>query len=253
MKKIAYILFASFFLISCASKSTTTNTRKKQEIATATQRVGEEYYNAGKYTIALKNLLEAHKTIPDDPYLNNSLGLVYMAKNRYDLAQNHFKKALKLNSDFSQAKNNLGATYLKQKKWALAIECFEEVSENLLYPTPEIPLSNIGWAYFHQKLFSKAKKYFKQSLEIRPNFLYSIHGLASIYIESGKHAQAIGFLHHKLKRNPGAAILHSDLAKAYEATNEFDKAKRSWNLVLKLVPEDSPLAKEAQKKLYNLD
>ena len=145
----------------------------------ANQRIGVEYYNDGQYTAALKKLLEAHKTTPDDPYLLNSLGLVYLAKQRYDLAENQFKRVLELKPDYTQAKNNLGAVYLKQEKWDLAIKCFKAVSENLLYATPEMPLSNLGWAYFHQNMFGKSKFYFMESLEIRPNFLGAIHGLAS--------------------------------------------------------------------------
>ncbi|MBC2705227.1 tetratricopeptide repeat protein [Desulfobacula sp.] len=251
MKNLIYLFFAFLFLTSCASKNI--NTEKKRKIAIATQKLGQEYYNAGRYTVALRNLLEAHKTLPDDPWLNNSLGLVYLAKDRPDLAETHFKKALDLKSDYTQAKNNLGATYLKQKKWSLAIHCFEEISGNLLYATPEIPLSNLGWAYFHQKMYKTAKTYFEKSLEIRPDFLIAVHGLASIYIETEYYPDAIKFLHHALEKNPGAAILHSDLAKVYEALKEFEKAKKSWGLVQKLVPETSALAREAQKKLFNLN
>ena len=251
MKHLIYLFFALLLMTSCVSKNL--NSENKKEIAIAIQRVGEEYYNAGKYTAALKNLLDAYKTIPNDPYLHNSLGLVYMAKDRYKLAENHFKKALELKSDYINARNNLGAAYLKQEKWDLAIHCFKEVSENLLYTTPETPLSNLGWAYFHQKMYKNSKVYFKKSLEIRPDFLYSIHGLASIYIETKNYTQAIGFLHRALERSPGAAILHSDLAKVYDALNDFDKARRSWEVVLKLEPETSPLAREAQKRLFELN
>ena len=251
MKNLCYLFFALIFLVSCASKNL--NTEHKKEIAIATQRLGEEYYNAGKFTAALKNLLEARKVLHNDPYLHNSLGLVYLAKERYDLAENQFKKALNLKPDYIHAKNNLGAAYLKQKKWNLAIQCFKEVLDNLLYATPEIPLSNLGWAYFHQKMYKTAKKYFRKSLEIRPDFLISIHGLASIYIETGYFSMAVDFLHHVLERKPGAAILHSDLAKVYEVLKDFDKARRSWNIVLKLVPETSSLAREAQKRLFELN
>ncbi|NOX33647.1 MAG: tetratricopeptide repeat protein [Deltaproteobacteria bacterium] len=251
MKRLLYLFFALFLLVSCASNNT--DTKKAEEIAAATQRLGEEYYNAGKYTAALKNLLEALKTTPDDPYLHNSLGLTYLAKERYELARNQFKKALELKPDYINAKNNLGAAYLKQKKWNLAIRCFEEVSQNLLYATPEMPLSNLGWAYFNQKMFKKAKSYFLKSLEIRPDFLIAVHGLASIYLKTGYPTQAVDFLHHELQRSPAAAILHSDLAKAYEALKDFDKAKKSWNVVLKLVPETSPLSREAQKRLFRLN
>lgn len=251
MKKLCYLFIAVMLLNSCASG--TPNSDNKKEIATATQRIGEEYYGAGKYSASLKSLLEAYETIPDDPYLNNSLGLVYLAKEKYDLAESHFKKALDLKKNYLDAKNNLGAAYLKQEKWLLAIECFEEVSKSLVYAYPEMPLSNIGWAYFHQKKYEKSKAYFNKSLEIKPDFLISIHGLASIYIETGFHLKAIDFLLQELKRDPSAAILHSDIAKAYEATNDFSKAKKSWDIVLKLVPETSPLAREAKKKLLELN
>lgn len=251
MKTPYYLLFAFFFLTSCASN--TINMDRQKEIASDTQRIGEEYYNAGNDTAALKNLLEAYKTIPDNPYLNNSLGLVYLAKDRYGLGEKHFKRALELKADYIDAKNNLGAAYFKQEKWDLAIQCFEEVSQNLLYPTPEIPLSNLGLAYFHQKLYRKAKMYFDRSLEIRPNFLIAVHGIASIYLETGNPTLAVEYLQHALEKDPGAAILHSDLAKAYEALHDVANARRSWKLVLKLVPETSSLAVEAQKRLYSLD
>jgi len=248
MKKFICLIFVFLFLISCASKNN--SIEKKKEIAKATQRLGEEYYNSGRYSVALKNLLEAYEVIPDDSFLNNSLGLVYLAKERYDLAETHFNKALTLKPSYIDAKNNLGAAYLKQKKWDQAIACFEAVTTSLLYTTPEVPLSNLGWAYFHQRMYAKATLYFNKALEIRPNFLIALHGMASIYIETGHPSQAIELLLRRLEKNPSAAILHSDLAKAYEASNDFTRARQYWKTVLKLVPETSPLAREAQKKLF---
>ena len=115
MKNLICLIFALLFLVSCAAKDP--DIGNKKEIAVAAQGRGEGYYNSGQYTAALKKLLEAYKTIPNDPYLNNSLGLVYLAKNRYDLAEIHFKKALNIKPDYIQARNNLGAAYLRQKKW----------------------------------------------------------------------------------------------------------------------------------------
>lgn len=249
MKMRVSLIFILFLTLSCAT--TTMKTDKKIEIAVATQRLGEEYYNAGRYTSALQNLLDAYKIIPKDPYLNNSLGLVYLAKDRSDLAETHFNKALSLKPDYIHAKNNLGVTFMEQKRWDLAIQCFKEVSENLLYSTPEMPLANLGWAYFNQKFYKKATYYFKKSLEIRPDFLISIHGLASIYTETGVYYQARDYLLRNLKKYPDAAILHADIAKIYERLNDPVNAKKSWQSVLKLLPETSSLAQEAQKKLYN--
>ena len=251
MKNLCCLLLALLLFASCASKNM--DSQKKKEIAVATQRLGEEYYNSGQYTAALKTLLKAQETIPDDPYLNNSLGLVYLAKERYKLAEDSFKTALTNKPDYIHAKNNLGVAYLKQEKWDLAIECFKEVSQNILYATPEMPLSNLGWAYFHQKMYKRAKLYFKQSLDINPDFLIAVHGISSIYIKTGDYTQALNLLHSNLTKSPGAAILHSDLAKVYEALKDYKQAKKSWELVLKLVPPQSHLAREAREKLLSLD
>ncbi len=250
MKYFGHLLLLILLLTSCATKES--NSGKKKEIAIATQRLGEELYNSGNYTRALQNLLEAYETIPNDPYLNNSLGLVYMAKERYDLAQTHFLKATKLKPDYIHAKNNLGGAFLKQEKWDLAIQNFEVVSKSLVYGTPEIPLSNLGWAYFNKRDYEKATFYFNKSLSFQPNFLVSLHGVASTYLRTGYYYQAIDYLHQKIKRNPGAAILHADLAKSYELVKDYKQAIKSWEVVLNLVPETSSLSVEAQERLMRL-
>jgi len=236
--------------MSCASKDM--NSEKKKQIAIKTQQLGEVYYNSGQYTAALKKLLEAYETIPDDPYLNNSLGLVYLAKDRYTLAETHFKKAVQLEPDYTQAKNNLGAIYLKQKKFDLAIKCFQEVSDDILCPDPETSLANLGWVYYHKKMYKQAKSYFKKALDIKPDFLVALHGISSIYIKQEHYSQALRFLHYNLMQNPKAAILHADLAKTYEALKKYRQAKKSWELVINLAPRTSPLSKEAREKILQL-
>jgi len=251
MKYFGYLLLLGLLFTSCATKGP--SLEKKEEIALSTIRLGEELYNSGKYTRALQSLLEAYETLPNDPYLNNNLGLVYMAKERYDLAETHFLKAIRLKPDYVHAKNNLGGAYLKQDQWDLAIKNFEEVSKSLIYETPEIPLSNLGWAYYNKKEFDRSTYYFKKSLSFQPSFLISLHGLASIYLKTGYYYQAIDFLNQRIKRNPDAAILHSDLAKSYELIKDYKKAKKSWEAVLKLVSETSSLAKQAQERLDTLN
>ena len=250
MKQICFLMFVTLMFSSCASKNIAPS--KEKEIALATLQQGIEFYNTGKYILALKKLLEAEKTIPNNADLHNGLGLVYLIKERPELALKHFKKAVKLNPEFIEAKNNLGAVYLAIEKWDNAIKIFEEVSENLLYATPQIPVSNLGWVYYHQKNYTKAKDHFLKALDISPNYLVPAHGLATIYIETGYQYQAIDFLQRMLIKSPDAAILHSDLAKAYESVKRFDQAKRSWQIVVKLEPETSALAKEAEKRLLDL-
>ncbi len=222
--------------------------RKK---AKGAMNLGHAYLLQGDYTTALRELLDAEKKIPDNPYLQNDLGLIFMAKKRPDLAEEHFKKAVKLKPDYIPAKNNLGTAYLKQKKWDQAIKIFKSISGNLLYATPHYPLSNMGWAYIGKKEYKPAEKNFSLALKLKPNFIQAIHGLATVFIKTGRNYSAIKLLLAKIKNDPGAVILHKDLAKAYEMTQQFSKAKKSWMDIISIAPK-SPLAMEAKTHINKL-
>lgn len=250
IKKIIVLVLASFIIASCASSG---NLEKKIQIAQALKKEGDIFQTQGDYTAALTRLLEAEKIMSRDPYLQNSLGLAYMGKRRDDLAVAAFKKALAIKPDYVEATNNLGAAYLRQKKWDMAIENFNKVLNNLLYPTPHYPLSNIGWAYLGKNEFSVAEVYFKKALDQFPWFTAAAHGLAQVYLRTGQEELATLFLNQCITKFPETAIFHADIARAYEAKGLTNQAIKSWQRVLTLVPERSALAKQAVLKLSELN
>lgn len=239
-----------FIILTLIPSCTSTKVDSRQlKIAYATRDLGEAYMAQKNYTAALKELLNAEKIIPEDPFLHNDLGLTYMAKKHFELAEKHFNQALLLKPDYIPAKNNLGSAYLKQKKWDQAIICFKEISGNMLYATPHFPLSNIGWAFIGKGDYKSAEHYFYKSLEELPYFVNAVHGLATIYLNTSRTRQALALLKKATSKVPEAAILHADLAKAYSASGQHSKARRSWETVISLAPE-SRLAQEAEKSIY---
>ncbi len=250
MKKILVLIFCGCMVLSCTAS--TESREKKIKLAKAIKKEGDVFQSQGNYTAALTKLLEAEKLTPNDPYLQNSLGLAYMGKKRYDLAATAFNKALSQKSDYTEARNNLGAAYLRQKKWDIAIDQFNQVLESLIYPTPHYPLTNIGWAYLGQQNFANAQLYFNKALDEKPGFITAVHGLAQVYLRTGQIDRTIAYLHKHLRRNPNAAILHADLAHAYEVKGLRRQAIKAWELVLKLIPEDTPLARKAEDRLIEL-
>ncbi len=249
MKNLLIFILFSFIISSCTSSVSRQN---DIQIAHAVKKEGDIFQTQGEYTAALSKLLEAEKIIPSDPYLQNSLGLAYMGKKREDLAVTAFKKALFIKPDYIVAVNNLGAAYLRQKKWDMAIKEFNTVLESLLYPTPHFPLSNIGWAYLGKQNFHLAETYFLKALDELPWFTAASHGLAQVYLKTGQMDKSINYLHQCLNKNPDIAVLHADLAQAYEKKGFKQQAIKSWQLVLKLVPERSALAKQAESRLSQL-
>ncbi len=250
MRRLIILLLSTLLIFSC---STTTRTENKSfEIAQDSKSLGEAYMNQGNYTAALKELMDAEKTLPNDPYLQNDLGLVYLAKQRLDLAERHFSKAIALKPDYIPAKNNLGTVYLKQNRWDDAINLFKVISENLLYATPHFSLTNLGWAYLGKQNFIQARDSFHKALKFAPDFVNAIHGLATVYIRTQQSYLAEPLLLKALKSNPNAVILHADLATAYETMHQLSKAKQSWQTVLQLEPI-GPLSEEAELRIRHIE
>ncbi len=245
-KKIPYFLILLLVITGCVSHK-----KEQIKIASATRSLGEAYMAQGNYIAALRELLDAEKIIPLDPFLQYDLGLVYMAREKYDLAESHLKKAIALKNDYTAAQNSLGVVFMKQKKWDAAITLFQKTADNLLYGTPHYPLSNMGWAFLGKDSLKEAEKNFKKALKLNPNFINAIHGLATTYLAQSQISIARQLLDKSILKYPDIPIFHADLAKALEKLGLRKEARQSWQQVIKLAPE-SELTKEAVNELTRL-
>ena len=223
--------------------------KKKME---DTQRLGIEYLNRGKYTDALKTLLEAEKIYPEDAFLQNTLGYTYMAKEQYDLAIKHYKKALQIRPNYSEAKNNLGVAYIYKKEWDNAIPYFEEITKDLLYGTPHRPLVNLGSVYYNKKNYALSEQYYLKALKLRPNYDDALYGLGRTYLAMGKIPEAVSRIEAAVRISSNRPRFYFDLASAYAKSGDFKKALKAYKEVIELVP-GTPLAFEASKELEKIE
>ena len=240
---LSLYLFLIFCIVSCAA-----NTEVRKNQGEAYRNLGEAYMQQGDFSSALREFLKAKKLYSRDPYLQNDLGLAYMAKNRPDLAIKHFKKAVKLKPDYAPANNNLGTAYLAKKEWDVAIACFKKIVDDILYVTPHYPLTNLGWAYYNKQEYKLAEKYYRNALELEPNFIIALRGLGQNYMAMERAADAVAMLEKAVKNYPRSAESYFYLAKAYGLSHEYKKAISAFNKVIELAP-DSPLARDAKKEV----
>jgi len=236
------LMMMAFYIVSCA----TANMEAQKEQGEALRNLGEVYYKQGNYTSALRELLKAEALYPDDPFLQNDLGLTYKAKKRLNLAVQHFKKALEIKPDYAPAKNNLGTVYLDKKEWDTAIKYFKEVSENMLYATPYMAMANLGWAYYNKKEYSLSETYYLKALDIEPKFINALRGLGLTYIAVGRIDEAVKVLESAVRYYPKFVPLYEELARVYVLSYDHEKALGAYHKVIELAP-DSAMAKEAEK------
>ena len=215
-------------------------------------RLGNEYLTGGKYKNALRTLLQAEKTYPEDAFLQNSLGYAYMAMEQYDLAIRHYKKAIQIKPDYSEAKNNLGVAYMYKKEWDKAIPYFEEITKDLLYGTPQRPLVNLGSVYFNKGNYALSEQYYLKALKIRPNYDDALYGLGKTYLAMGKIPEAVSRIEAAIRISPNRPRYHFDLAETFEKSGDFKKASKAYKEVIRLVP-NTPLAFEASNRLAKIE
>jgi tetratricopeptide (TPR) repeat protein len=212
----------------------------------ASRNLGEAFMQEGNYTAALKELLRAEELNPDDPYLQNDLGLTYLAKERHDLAIQHFKKAIRADPDYAPAQNNLGTAYLAKGDWDAAIATLSQLTQDLLYATPHFPLTNLGFAYYNKKNYEMAERYYKEALDLQPRYVIALRGLGRTYLAQRRIPQAIETLEKAADLAPRFPALYLDLARAYAAAANDEAALDAYRKVMALAP-DSDMAEEAER------
>ncbi len=247
MKKIWLVGAGCLLVVSVLLACTTENLAQQKREAEASRNLGEAYLRQGKYAAALKELLKAEALTPDDYFLQEDLGLVYYYKGKQDLAIRHYKEALALKDDYASARNNLGNAYAENREWDKAIEQYKIVSSDLVYATPQYPLSNMGMAYYEKKDYELSEESFLKALRIEQDFDRALYGLGKTYMAMGRVTDAVSKLERAALVVPGSPPVHFELAKAYTMNREYEKAYDSYQQVVKLYP-GSPLADRAMSE-----
>ncbi|MFW5975380.1 MAG: tetratricopeptide repeat protein [Desulfosalsimonas sp.] len=224
----------------------------QEQKAASSRNLGEAHMAEGNYTRALRELLKAEQMNPDDPYVHNDLGLTYLAKDRPEKAVEHFKKAIELNEEeYSAARNNLGSAYVAMENWGKAIECYEEVSEDLLYMTPHYPLSNLGYVYYRKGDYHKAEQHYLEALEMKPDYPRALNGLGRVYLATGDMRKAIRKLERAVDKAPEAAPFYMDLGRAYTRAHEYNKAVNVYKKAASIA-DGTSLADRAEQEVENV-
>lgn len=230
----------------------------KKQKGEMTRDIGEAYLIEGNYTAALRELLKAEEIYPDDPFLQNYLGLTYHAKELYKDAVAHYRRAIELQPDYAPAYNNLGVTYLAMKDWDAAIGVFKQLSANVLYSTPHYAHLNLGWAYFNKDDYQVAADYYRKVIRHYQDgfpkdlvYVKALRGMGKIYLVEGNVAEAEKVMEEAYSIAPNFLPLGLDLAKIRQTMGKKKEAIDAYRKVIEVAPgsEMAAKAREALSKI----
>lgn len=139
------------------------------------------YYEDGKFSVALDELKEALRLDPNFADAHNVLALVYMALHENGLAEQSFRRALQLEPSNSDLNNNYGWYLCQTGREKQSLAYFENALKNPLYTQPAKPLQNAGVCALKMGDPAAAEEYFARSFKLDPKGAVAAYNLAEIY------------------------------------------------------------------------
>jgi tetratricopeptide (TPR) repeat protein len=196
--------------------------------------LGISYLQIGKIDDSLKYLNMAKELIPEDPYVLNALGIIYIEAKKYVEAINAFQRALMKYPQFGNALVNLGYAYYLNGNIRDAIRVLE-ISKKIS-PDDTLPYLYLAEIYKKQGEFEKAEKEFRVVLE-KENYPFDVHrSLIDIYEKKGMYDKAIEEYKKAISINPLNSWAYNGLGICYVHTKNYDLAEESFKRAFELDP-----------------
>ena len=221
-RPIKGLLVALFVALLAACSTTTTTTTSRPDTASSSVDIDKResgpselrrrasirlqlainYYQDGKFSIALDELKQALTLDPNYADAHTVLALVYTELNQNDLAEQSFQRALQLDPTNSDLNNNYGWYLCQHGREKDSLRYFDTALKNPLYTQKAKPLQNSGVCSMKMGDQATAEDYFRRSFEIDPSGSVSAYNLATIYYDRKDFARA-RFYVAQVNNSPG--------------------------------------------------
>jgi tetratricopeptide (TPR) repeat protein len=209
--------------------------------------------------------------MPDNFFLYNIYGIIFVNKNNYQNAIKYFKKSIKLNPNFSSGFYNAGSAYKKMKDYFNAIIFFKEsikinhdyydayfnlgdsyrelgqLNESLdaffeclklRKNNPEI-YNNLGLVYLSKNELDKAENYFLEAIKLKLDFLQPYYNLGLTFNQKQQYTKAIFFFNKVINFDEPFYRAYSHIAISYARIGDYNNALKNINTFIRLSPTNA--------------
>ena len=159
----------------------------------------------------------------------------------YKFVLNETIKLSRQNPDNSFLKNLLGSVYLKLNDIKNAIHNFK-LSIKLL-PSNIAPINNLANALKRNLEYAESEQWYLRALKLDPNYFNALMNYGNLKMSTNKVNEAINLFNKAIKLNPKYHLIYFNLATAYQAIGNFSEAENNIRECLKINPTFSPADK----------
>lgn len=165
--------------------------------------LGVDYLRKGNAALAIRELMQADRLQPNDPYVKQALGEAYFQRGIVPEAIAELERAHALKPDFHGATLTLAQVYIVTGRYDDAIACARQLVEDPTFGAPWQALRYVGFAEYKRGRIPEARTAFEQALELRPSFWRALLDLGILEAEQGERDRALALFQMVLSQRPG--------------------------------------------------
>jgi tetratricopeptide (TPR) repeat protein len=193
--------------------------------------LGSVYNATGRTAEAVATLQQAIALAPTSDEGYRRLGDVYRAGGMRGEAVAAYQKAIEANPYFWVNHNAIGSAYLRAGNNEEALKAFDKVTQ--LEPENRVGYDNMGLVYLRQGRLEEAIASLQRALARQPYFkTYSNLGVA--YYQLKRYPEAVQAFEKAVEMNPNDELTVGNLADAYRANGDSEKAKATYDKAIAL-------------------
>ena len=168
----------------------------------------------------------------------NFRGVYSANKLDYQAALAFYLKALKGSPDNATYNGNAGGVLLRLKQFDQAIPYLAAATRLKPDKYHYLAFTNLGWCYLQKKEYATAVNFFKKSLELKPDFPYTLSGIGAAYLANKDYELARQKLQEAETRQPDQPFVWMQLGWANYYLGDMGKAKQYFQKCLEKKPDN---------------
>jgi Tfp pilus assembly protein PilF len=153
--------------------------------------LGQAYLREQNPAAAIRILEEAVELDRYNSDAWQTLGLAYMNQNVMDKSEEAFTRALLLAPEQADIHNNYALLLLTLERNVEAIEHFEIALRDFTYRSPNLAMTNLGYALYLEGRYTEALDHLTMALSTSPSLCQALYNRGLVYRELGESELAL--------------------------------------------------------------